>query len=49
LHNIKVENYVLFDELAEDLSPEDSLSFSSEGLLQSSKEEPGVSATKTRE
>ena len=33
MHNLKVENYVLFCGLAEDLSPGDSLSDSSEGLL----------------
>ena len=33
MHNIKVENYVLFGGLAEDLSPGDSLS-ASEGLFQ---------------
>ena len=32
LHNLKVENYVLFGGLAEYLSPEDSLLDSSEGL-----------------
>ena len=37
LHNLKVENYVLFGGLAEDLSPGDSLSDSSEGLLQRGK------------
>ena len=33
LHNLKVETYVLFSGLAEDLSPRDSLSEGSEGLL----------------
>ena len=33
IHNLKVENYVLFGELAEDLSPEGSLSESSVGQL----------------
>ena len=32
-HNLKVENYVLFSRFSEDLSPEDSLSDCSEGLL----------------
>ena len=33
MHNLKVENYVLFGGRTEDLSLEDSLSDSSEGLL----------------
>ena len=33
MHNLKVENYVLFSGLVEDVSPGDSLSDSSEGLL----------------
>ena len=50
MHNLKVENYFLFGELSENLSPEDSLS----ALKDSSKgvsEQPGyigISATKTR-
>ena len=36
-HNLKVENYVLFSRVAEDLSPEGSLSDSSEGLLHRGK------------
>ena len=36
MHNLKVENYVLFDRLSEDLLLGDSLSDSSEGLFQSS-------------
>ena len=37
----KVENYVLFSGLAEALSPESSLSESSEGLLQGGKRGAG--------
>ena len=37
MHNLKVENYVLFRELTEDYSPEDSLSGSSEELFQRGK------------
>lgn len=33
MHNLQVRNYVLFGELAEDLSPEGSLSYSSAGWL----------------
>ena len=33
MHNLKVENRVLFGRLSEDISPGDSLSESSEGLL----------------
>ena len=33
MHNLKAENYVLFGELTEDLSPEGSLSDSSVGQL----------------
>ena len=51
MHNLKVENYVLFGGLAEDLSPGGSLSDSREELLRRVRQEPGyrVSATKTRE
>ena len=34
MHNLKFENYALFSGHAEDLSLEDSLSYSSEGLFQ---------------
>ena len=34
MHNLKVENYVLLGKLAEDLGLGDSLSDSSEGLVQ---------------
>lgn len=50
MHNLKVENYFLFGELSENLSPEDSpsaLKDSSKGI----SEQPGyigISATKTR-
>ena len=37
MHNLKVENYVLFSGLAEGLSPEDSLSDDCEGLFQRGK------------
>ena len=37
IHNLKVENYVLFSRLSEDLSLEHSLSDSSEQLLQRGK------------
>ena len=37
MHNLKVENYVSFSELTEDLSPGNSLSGGSEGLLQRGK------------
>ena len=42
MHNLKVENYVLFSEISEALSPEGSLSDSSEGLLQRGKEETRI-------
>jgi len=41
MHNLKVENYDLFSGISEDLSPEDSLSDSSEGLLAEVREKPG--------
>ena len=50
-HDLKAENYVLFGELSEDLSPGGSLSDSSEELLWRGEGGPGsmgVSATKTR-
>ena len=37
MHNLKVENYVLFSGQIEDLSPEVRLSDGSEGLLQRDK------------
>ena len=37
MHNLKVENYVLFSRHAEDLSLRDSLLDSSEGLFQRGK------------
>ena len=37
MHNLKDENYVLFGGHAEDLSPGDSLSDTSEGLFQRGK------------
>ena len=37
MHSLRVENYVLFSGLAEDLNLEDRLSDSSEGLLQRGK------------
>ena len=42
MHNLKVENYVLFGGLAENLSPGDSLSDSREGLFQRGKGGPGI-------
>lgn len=38
MHNLEVENYVLFSALAEDLSPGDSLSDISDGLFWRGKE-----------
>ena len=38
MHNLKVENYVLFGGLSEDSSPGGSLSYGSEGLFQRGKE-----------
>ena len=49
MHNLKVENYVLFSGLSEDSSPGDSLADSPEGLLGSGTGGIGVFATKTRE
>ena len=37
MHNLEVENYVLFGEFSEDVSLEDSLSDCSEGLFQRGK------------
>ena len=42
MHNLKVGNYVLFSGFSEDLSPEDSLSDHSEGLLQRGKGGAGI-------
>ena len=42
MHNLKVKNYVLFGGFSEDVSPEDSLSDHSEGLLQRSKGEARI-------
>ena len=50
-HDLKAEAYDLFSEVAEDLNPEDSLSDSSEELIEEIREKPGytgVFATKTR-
>ena len=41
MYNLKVENYVLFGRHTEELSPGDSLSYSSEDYSKEVREEPG--------
>ena len=51
VHDLKAEAYVLFSKLAEDFNPEDSLSDSSEELIEEIREKPGytgVFATNSR-